>query len=136
MAAAARMSGTTWPAASVLNRGVIASWSDARLRSRACSRARTEARAVARRVFRAFDVAAEYAGFLRAAGAELRCVAAGFRCAVPAAATVAGTHATTPSSVESALMTNIGRIRRTRPPGTAKRSAGKRPVGRITLEHP
>src|ERR1700737_4211380 len=99
--AAARTSGTTWPAASVLNRGVIASSSACRLRSRACSRARTEARARTRRLLRAYDVFAEYADLLWAL--EPRCAGACRRGAASAGTAEADRHGATPSSVEKTL---------------------------------
>src|SRR5258708_34508704 len=120
IAAAARTSGTICPAASVLNRGVIASWSACRLRSRDCSRARTEARALARRRLRALDVLAEYACALRLADGvrDRRC----------AASAETGRQTTTPRNAETNLTTNFGRSRPTNPPCTAQRQAASNPV--------
>src|SRR5262245_25373946 len=114
IAAAARTSGTTPPAASVLYCGVIASCSSARLRSRARSRARADARARARFARRAFEALAEYAvaGFLVVdalrAVVALR-VAEDFFC-VPSAAWT-GRQRPTPSSVVTTRTTRMGRIR-------------------------
>src|SRR5215471_6230628 len=100
MAASARTSGTTSPFASVLNCGVIASWSCARLRRRACSRARAEARARARFARRVLDAVAEYAvaGFFWVGGAE---------------GAETGRHSPTPSSVATSRTVSIGRLERT-----------------------
>src|SRR5215471_13603671 len=122
MAASARTSGTTSPFASVLNCGVIASWSCARLRRRACSRARAEARARARFARRVLDAVAEYAvaGFLRAAvddvdeaeADEVRRVVV-FFCVVAAETEGTGRHSPTPSSVATSRTVSIGRFKRT-----------------------
>src|SRR5260370_27461034 len=106
IAAAARTSGTTCPAASVLNRGVIASWSDCRLRSRACSRARTEARARARRLLRAFEDLAEYAGLFGLALGPRR-DAPGLRCAASAETAETGRQPTTPRRLHHSPVTPL-----------------------------
>src|SRR3954452_8421675 len=96
MAAAARTSGTSAPLASVLNRGVIASW---RPRTRSCSRARAAARARASVARRVLEALAEYAGFLRVVAVAVALVrrADAFR-VVAASTAAAGTQTATPSS--------------------------------------
>src|SRR6266540_4479397 len=120
MAAAARTSGTTWPSASVLYCGVIASCSCARLRRRDASRARADARARASDVLRARDAVAEYAVFFLEAGA--RRVSAGLFWAASAVTTDSGRHMPRPSSVDRILTINIGRSTRTKPPWTGQSS--------------
>src|SRR5262245_43941627 len=116
IAAAARISGTVSPFASVLNCGVIASCSSARLRSRARSRARADARARARFARRVLEALAEYAVAGRLADELLVVVvlrAADFFWAVAA---WAGRQSPTLISVTATRTATFGRIERKRHP--------------------
>ncbi len=111
MAAAARMSGTRAPDASVLNRGVMASLTTRMARSRDCSRALAEARALARRALRALDELAEYTLLVVV---FLTVVDDCFARAAAWAGT--GKTAARPTISAQTWANFIGRIRRTNPP--------------------
>src|SRR5262245_56321699 len=136
IAAAARMSGTSSPFASVLYRGVIASWS---ARIREISRARAAVRARASRALRACDADAEYAVVRVARGSDVWPEAVAAEAAVEeedflrvdvfcAASVIPGRQTLIPSS-SAKIRTSTGRITRTNPPRTeSQRLAGLQPI--------
>ena len=118
IAAAARISGTSAPVASVLKRGVIAV---CRARIRDCSRARAAARARASRALRALTIWPSR---------SFSCVAGGLGWTSSAAqarpAPNAGKATATPSTSAQMRAKFIGRIKRTNPPSRYRLAGGNR----------